>query len=328
MAIPSKISVFNYPKTANIYDEIVISWEEVEEATGYVLERKHDNGNYVEIYSGNNLSFTDTVFLGWDSCQYRIKATNNDGDSEYTESDIVEIVYIEIDSKGILKPFNMIVDFKQSKLQTIPNVAETTEKLAEVDGEISLSRKYEPRLFDIVANTRTITLIERNELEEKMGDVLHCIKQKERLLRYKNKLYRITCTMSPDNTLYATGITTNISFKANNPYGYSEQKTFVGNGTITVNGNIETYPVFKISDCSGTTTIIVNGKSFYIGQSLLVTDIVVVDCETETVKLNGTTNIRGIWLEDDFPIFNVGENTVSIAQGNITTYWKDKYIRL
>ena len=41
---------------------------------GYSLERQVDSGAWAEVYSGPELSFTDTITKGWETVAYRVRA--------------------------------------------------------------------------------------------------------------------------------------------------------------------------------------------------------------------------------------------------------------
>lgn len=238
-----------------------------------------------------------------------------------------ETPYLEITSDGKLSPFGFIVDFKQSKFDVLPNVKETSEELINVDGIYCLSTKYEPRLFYIVSNSDIMTITDRDNKISEIGKTLSNLKKQDCLFKYRDKLYKVRLGGQIDIENNTTWLTVTISLKANNPYGYSTYQTLTGAGTAIVGGDEVTYPIFEITNCSGATTVTVNGTTCYLGQTLLSTDTVLIDCEKQTAILNGTTNILDKWVTN-FPTLNVGNNTISISQGTLKTYWKDKYISL
>lgn len=336
MSVPSEVTGFTYPETANIESKVALSWEEVAEATSYTVERKSDDGEYTSVYTGTDLAYNDDVKLGWDICQYRINATNDDGDSGYVESAKIAIVYFEIDGSGRLQPLNTIVDFSKSKFDTLPTVKESTEDILECDGVIVTDTKYDPRLFYIVSNTDDITVAERNTLLAKIGKVSHYLKTGDRYFRYNEKLFSVRLSEKPDEDIYPIHFQSYISLKANDPYGYSSYYELADIDTtskiITSNGDVDTYPTLIITNCSGTTKITINGVEFNIGQTFLDTDTCTVDCEERTVTKtdsDGTvTNIKNEWVSDNFPVISSGNNTVNISQGTLKVIWQDKYISL
>ena len=55
--------------------------------SGYSLERRVDGGSWSAIYSGNTLSYTDTITKGWAKVAYRVRAYDSDNAySEYVTS--------------------------------------------------------------------------------------------------------------------------------------------------------------------------------------------------------------------------------------------------
>ena len=66
--------------------QCTITWTAATDPDGtiasYQLERQVDNGNtWTQIYSGPNLTYTDTINADWATVNYRVKATDDDGDS-------------------------------------------------------------------------------------------------------------------------------------------------------------------------------------------------------------------------------------------------------
>lgn len=66
--------------------QCTITWTAATDPDGtiasYQLERQVDNGNtWTQIYSGAALTYTDTIDADWATVNYRVKATDDDGDS-------------------------------------------------------------------------------------------------------------------------------------------------------------------------------------------------------------------------------------------------------
>jgi hypothetical protein len=58
----------------------------------YKLERKIDSGNFIEIYSGTDRTYTDTAQVGSSTMQYRVKAIDADNvESDYRTSSIINV---------------------------------------------------------------------------------------------------------------------------------------------------------------------------------------------------------------------------------------------
>jgi hypothetical protein len=84
------------PDTINIGDTYTVTWTapSVSEVEGYELQRKVDDGDYITVYKGANLSYTDTAQSTWTKVQYRV-AAYIDGDvysATWSGSDIRTIV--------------------------------------------------------------------------------------------------------------------------------------------------------------------------------------------------------------------------------------------
>lgn len=84
------------PDTINVGDTYTVTWTapSVSEVEGYELQRKVDDGDYITVYKGANLSYTDTAQSTWTKVQYRV-AAYKDGDvysATWSGSDIRTIV--------------------------------------------------------------------------------------------------------------------------------------------------------------------------------------------------------------------------------------------
>ena len=82
-SIPSSIKV---PSTIKGGEKITISWGSSSGASRYHLERSVNGGSWTQIYSGNSLSYIDSITKGWNTVTYRVRAYNSDGYSDYRAS--------------------------------------------------------------------------------------------------------------------------------------------------------------------------------------------------------------------------------------------------
>lgn len=75
---PASITV---PNTVYGGQSIVVTWGAATDPDGdavtYALERQIDGGDWAQIYTGSNLSFTDPITRGWTSVAYRVKAIDS-----------------------------------------------------------------------------------------------------------------------------------------------------------------------------------------------------------------------------------------------------------
>lgn len=72
--------------------DIPLSWSQVDTASEYILERLVDVGEWTQIYSGPNTSYTDTPGSGWTSVQYRVKAGDDGTYGQYKTSASIQVV--------------------------------------------------------------------------------------------------------------------------------------------------------------------------------------------------------------------------------------------
>ena len=85
-----------------------VGWEAVINADSYVLERKVDSGEWTQIYSGANLSYTDTIGE-WSTVQYRVKAGLSTAYSDYTTSNAISVI----------NPSSLVISGTDSDLGTL-----------------------------------------------------------------------------------------------------------------------------------------------------------------------------------------------------------------
>ena len=75
---PASITV---PNTVYGGQSIVVTWGAATDPDGdamtYALERQVDGGDWAQVYTGPNLSFTDPITRGWTSLAYRVKAIDS-----------------------------------------------------------------------------------------------------------------------------------------------------------------------------------------------------------------------------------------------------------
>lgn len=71
-----------------------ISTDEDGSVSGYILERKANDGSWGQIYKGINRTYTDTASVNWQSVAYRVKAYDNNGaESAYTTSPARAVIH-------------------------------------------------------------------------------------------------------------------------------------------------------------------------------------------------------------------------------------------
>ena len=83
-----------YPETDS-HGEFEVSWDESENANNYTLEVSDDDGeSWDEVYNGSGLSDFQSVESG--EYIYRVKASNDENDSDYTTGDTITVDYTPV----------------------------------------------------------------------------------------------------------------------------------------------------------------------------------------------------------------------------------------
>jgi hypothetical protein len=93
---PTVPGYINAPETVSGGAQLSVDWGQSTDPEGksvsYRLEKKIDSGNWTAVYSGANLSYTDTAQVGSSTMQYRVKAIDADNvESDYRTSSIINV---------------------------------------------------------------------------------------------------------------------------------------------------------------------------------------------------------------------------------------------
>lgn len=335
MALPNRITSITVPSTAMYNDEITVAWAADETADSYRLYVKGDtDSTYSEIYSGSDTKFTFDVskYPDYNKMRFRVYGENSDGTSDMPcESKEVTVIDAEIreseNGDVTLLPFNLSVNMLSSKVGDVPDVRETSEQITGLDGELPVDMKYSPRLFDLVTFMKYefSNIAEREEYIRQMSAHINRSVRKLRYLLYRNKIFGVK-RISSEFSRRPAYCSLDISYKCYEVFGYGkEEKALCGDGICEVSGDTSCYPVIILEGEKNNPVIKVNGVSYQIALDTSDGDIVAIDCEKETVTLEnskGEKNYLAGAFYLDFPVFNVGENTI---QGCDCVRWRDKW---
>lgn len=93
---PTVPGYINVPETAAGGAQMSVDWGQSTDPEGksvsYRLEKKIDSGNWTLVYTGTNLTYTDTAQVGSSTMQYRVKAIDADNvESDYRTSPIINV---------------------------------------------------------------------------------------------------------------------------------------------------------------------------------------------------------------------------------------------
>lgn len=308
-----------------------ISWAAASDCASYRLGASGDGGDFSVVYSGTAASFDyDVSAVDFGRIIFRVYGVNADGDSPFLESKAVTVIDYEIEDKPngdmILQPFGLIIDSKSSRIDDVPAVRETSETIAGLDGEIPVDMKYSPRLFDLVTFMKGSfgSVADREEYIRKWSGHINRSVRKLRYLLYHGRIFGVK-RISSAWTRQPSWCNLDISLKAYDILGYSPAESILyGDGVCVNGGDTECYPIIILRGSLNNPKITVNGVSYQIAIDTLDGDVVTIDCEKETVvrERNGIkTYVAGAYYLD-FPMFKVGENTVS---GCYAVKWRERW---
>ena len=170
---PSSISV---PSNVRGGETIAITWGAATDPdgnlTGYILEKKTDNADFVQIYKGASRSFSDTIIAGTNTVQYRVKSYDSYGkESSYKMSSIItvtnnsapEISGKDEDLGGKKTPFKINLSVADKDGDTVNVVCKLNGSIVKTINNIRLDSNYE---IEIDAQRfNALALNARNEIE-------------------------------------------------------------------------------------------------------------------------------------------------------------------
>lgn len=339
MAIPERVPSISVPDTVMYNDtDKTVTWTAAEGANSYELYVKGSNENsFTLIYSGTALSYTLGIskYPDYSTMVFRVYSVNDDGKSLYPrESKTVSIIDISIEEDVggtmILQPFGLIINAQSSKFDDVPSVRETSETITGLDGEIPVDVKYSPRLFDLVCFMKSEfeSVSDRENYIRNMSRHINRSVRNLRNLLFRGKIYRVK-RISSEFERRPTFCNLDISYKAYDVFGYSvAENVLYGDGTCLNSGEENCYPIIILEGEQNNPTITVNGNEYQTALDTSAGDTVIIDCEKETVlleKANGEKSYLAGAYYLEFPIFKVGNNTVS---GCTAVKWRNKYFTL
>jgi len=139
---------------------------------------------------------------------------------------------------------------------------------------------------------------------------------------YEGITYKVRYSQMMEIQDFPHNLQATVPLKMVDPFGYSHQKTLTGSGIAINNGNIETYPVFRIP--ASTNPVIKVGTTVlsYTG-TVSAGNTLVIDCLNQTAFIGSANVLRNV--SGNFPVLEVGDNTVTAPSGTLTI-WKDRYL--
>lgn len=326
MPILNKPTNVNCQPIVSRWQSIIVSWPAVTEATEYIVEISEDNGDYIQLGTSTaQTAISAKLTKDCDTVQFRVKAVNNDGESDYTYSAIADVVYIDVDNKTV-QPFNSIIMWNESSFPALPEITEEEQSYIGVDGTTAYESKYQPRLFTISFVTKEFTVDGRISTLSDIGKWIDKFKQNSRKIRINGKLYSVKAIGSLEIENYPTWFTVTINLKAHYPFGRSSVNVMNKSGTIVNNGERIVYPVITLM--SDGAKVSISGEECAVNIPIPENYKVVVDCKNKTAERITSGLVENAFPNvSKFPNIKIGENIVTIT-GTAKVEWREEYISL
>ena len=328
------LTVPHYKKTWE--SSITISWEFDTDADYYILQRQMSSlfiksdvwSEWVTVSNTSETEYEDTISITDDSVaslNYRVIAFYDTDSSPYEYAPPVSVINMEITSDNILLPYNMRIDMAKAQIDIIPSIRETKETIEGKDGELSISRKYNSRVFDMPLAQTFESISARNLIIRSICSDFN--KAKKYLIRLltNDKMFLVSgSSAAPTFEYNSSTLGVSLSYKASDVIGYGANNYIELKNTeqtITVGGDENPYPIFYIEILS---TISISSISFALNDIEFTMSgtfnpssnkYIVIDCFNKTAysyvtsNPNVTNNITSLW-GNVFPTLGIGNNTI------------------
>lgn len=171
--MPSSISV---PSSVKGGETITVMWGAASDPdgnlAGYILEKKTDNAGFSQIYKGSSRSLSDTIVVGSNTVQYRVRAYDSYGKvSSYRTSNTItvtnnsapEISGRDEDLGGKKAPFKINLSVSDKDSDTVNVVTKLNGSIVKTINNIKLNTNYEIEID--AARFNALALNARNEIE-------------------------------------------------------------------------------------------------------------------------------------------------------------------
>lgn len=170
---PSSISV---PSSVKGGETITVMWGAASDPdgnlSGYILEKKTDSAGFSQIYKGSSRSLSDTIVVGSNTVQYRVRAYDSYGKvSSYRTSNIITVTNNSVpeisgrdeDLGGKKAPFKINLSIADKDSDTVNVVAKLNGSIVKTINNIKLNTNYEIEIDATRFNALVLNV--RNEIE-------------------------------------------------------------------------------------------------------------------------------------------------------------------
>lgn len=176
---PTMPATLNVPGTVKGGDNLTIGWSASSDSNlaGYILEKKTDDGSFIQIYKGSNRSFIDTISVGVTKVQYRVRAYDTlNAMSAYKTSGVIAVINNvppsisgeDKDLGGQKAPFKIGVTVTDKEGDTVNLIAKLNGTVLKTIENIKLDANYDIEIDE--EHFSTLKLNARNEVEISASD--------------------------------------------------------------------------------------------------------------------------------------------------------------
>ncbi|MFZ3171975.1 MAG: hypothetical protein WA118_08350 [Carboxydocellales bacterium] len=241
------------------------------------------------------------------------------------ESEVGGVILIKND--GTIDPWGLKM-MNSSRIDLLPPTRENTEEIDGVDGEEDFGTELDSGDWELICFTPAgMTRSELLDFMSNLAAQLHALRNQPDMLVWEsdqNKgLYVRMGTPKEEDLLEL--------FSVNIPLRYQPiwvsviEHTSIGSGTLTNAGTFETPVKISIRGPVVNPLVTIGGKVLQYTGTLAAPDLLEIDTDAVTVKLNGANAQQNFTV--DFPKLQAGDTAVVAPGTGTTTFtWRDRWI--
>ena len=271
------------------------------------------------------LRFAETMPI-LDDGGVRASVSMQDNAQFNDEAVFVAVPFFYVSGYGILEPLGLVIDFRESNFDILPETRDTSEVVTGVDGEIWFDTRYEKRFFQFVGRSGDgLNAHEKNTFKRLVQNILNQTKSGTKLLMFYDHLegYDVKYSGSLGVENYPGWLEVDFPLVAYDPHGYSPWgNTHTGSGVIRNRGDMDAEPQIDFVGPASSPVVIINGQIFQYQGNVPAGKTLHVDCKGLTARIE-TENVLDKW-GTDFPVLPPGDNVINTSS-NVTITWRDKF---
>lgn len=237
---------------------------------------------------------------------------------------------LTVDADRILQPLGLIV-IEDNREELLPPIELFTESIPGKDGVTYFGFRFKPRPLELVVGKRIqqgqeVESVAKAFLRDVAAQISPFLGEQE--LTYADepgKVYNVIITGTGRRAMYADYVEASIKMQMNGCFIVASiQSSLVGSGTAVNGGNVETPVIVEVVGPVTNPSVNIAGLIMTYTGTVTASDKLIIDTGKRTCTFNGVNalgNLTKVW-----PRLAVGNNTVTVSGGTVTTKWTNSWL--